>query len=193
MINKNVLFMIALFILYISKASAEQCFYNLPFAINSTHRTLQGFNGSFSHTPPLEYAVDFEMSEGTKIFSARSGKVTAVKFDSKESGKDRSFIDKANYIRILHRDGTIGYYAHLKYNGVKVKKGQIVNSGEFIGLSGCTGFCDGAHLHFEVYKTSKNKFNRVTVPIIFWSKEGRVDEVKKQRRYTATKNHNPCL
>jgi murein DD-endopeptidase MepM/ murein hydrolase activator NlpD len=33
---------------------------------------------------------------------------------------------------------------------IQVSVGQNVSQGQVIGLSGCTGLCFGAHLHFEV-------------------------------------------
>lgn len=171
------------------------CYYDLPFKAGTTHRSLQGYHGDFSHRPPLQYAVDFEMTEGTPIYAARSGKVIALKSKSNSSGKTKDYLKKANFIRILHRDETIALYAHLKYLGVNVRKGQYVKRGQLLGYSGCTGFCDGPHLHFEVYATSNDpKIKRVSLPVKFWTSEGIVNTIQRQKNYTSDrKNKNPCL
>jgi murein DD-endopeptidase MepM/ murein hydrolase activator NlpD len=39
-------------------------------------------------------------------------------------------------------------YAHLASAGVRA--GQWVGAGDPIGVAGCTGWCTGTHLHFEV-------------------------------------------
>jgi murein DD-endopeptidase MepM/ murein hydrolase activator NlpD len=57
---------------------------------------------------------------------------------------------RANIIRILHNDGTMALYAHLKPEGVLVRVGQRVRKADVIGLSGNTGFSAGPHLHFVV-------------------------------------------
>ncbi|TNE96790.1 MAG: M23 family metallopeptidase [Deltaproteobacteria bacterium] len=162
----------------------ELCHYLLPFAPGQTHRTLQGYFGKYSHKAPLEYGVDFEMKEGTAIHAARSGIVISIKDDSNQSGKDKSYLEKANYIKVEHSDKTISYYAHLKFRGVLVKKGQKIFAGQHIGYSGCTGWCDGAHLHFEVHET-KNGLSRRTLPIQFITKQGVVKNMERQKSYTA--------
>lgn len=177
----------------VSYANESFCYYSLPYQIDSTHRTLQGFHGNFSHQKPLQFAVDFEMSKGTKVLAARGGRVIKAKSDSNKSGKDKSFLKMANIIKIQHSDQTIGYYAHLKHQGVLVKEGQHVKIGEHIGYSGCTGFCDGPHLHFEVHKAANNKYKRETVPFVFWSKKGKVENIGRQESYTSAKNPIPCL
>jgi murein DD-endopeptidase MepM/ murein hydrolase activator NlpD len=39
-------------------------------------------------------------------------------------------------------------YAHLAWE--RVRAGQIVGAGELLGAAGCTGWCTGTHLHFEL-------------------------------------------
>ncbi len=47
-------------------------------------------------------------------------------------------------------DGSIAYYWHLQKDGVLVNIGDTVQTGQWIGLSGNTGYSAFPHLHFEV-------------------------------------------
>jgi len=49
---------------------------------------------------------------------------------------------------IDHGNGLATAYGHQSSIGVSV--GQTVSQGQVIGLSGCTGYCFGPHVHFEV-------------------------------------------
>ena len=74
-----------------------------------------------------------------------------VESDFDKAGLDlEKYGGRANYVRILHDDGTMGLYAHLRPEGVLVRVGQRVRQGQQIGLSGNTGFTSGPHLHFAV-------------------------------------------
>jgi hypothetical protein len=54
-------------------------------------------------------------------------------------------------VRVWHEElGFSTFYAHLLPN-IPVQPGQSVQRGQLVGYSGCTGDCDGAHLHFGVY------------------------------------------
>lgn len=60
-----------------------------------------------------------------------------------------------NAVIIDHNNGFKTVYGHMK--SVKVKKGQIVEKGETIGIMGSTGRSTGTHLHFEVHYQDKVK------------------------------------
>jgi murein DD-endopeptidase MepM/ murein hydrolase activator NlpD len=60
-----------------------------------------------------------------------------------------------NEVIINHNNGFETLYGHLK--SIKVKKGQIVEKGEVIGVMGSTGDSTGTHLHFEVHLNGKLK------------------------------------
>ena len=63
----------------------------------------------------------------------------------------------SNSISLLHKDGSISLYYHLKINSVTKKNiGEKVEKGEVIGLVGSSGHSTGPHLHFELYD-SQNK------------------------------------
>ena len=126
--------------------------YRLPFPPEQAVRIGQGFAGEFSHQAPhSRHAVDFTLPTGTPVLAARAGTVMDVQRYFHRAGQDPD-IDgpKANYVRILHDDGSMAVYAHLDYNGVLVRPGQHVEAGRQIARSGNTGFSTGPHLHFAV-------------------------------------------
>jgi murein DD-endopeptidase MepM/ murein hydrolase activator NlpD len=138
--------------------------YSLPYPAGMSCPVSQGFHGKYSHTGGDSFSIDFKMPEGTPVLAARAGTVVGIKDDSDKGGGDKKFEWDANYILIRHADGTLGHYVHLQKNGCRVKIGDEVHPGQWIGLSGNTGHSTGAHLHFAVFKASSGK-QRQTVPI----------------------------
>lgn len=115
-------------------------------------RVDQGFDGRFSHSDPQNrYALDFAADIGTPVMAARGGVVMQVESDFAQAGlSEEEYGGRANFVRILHDDGTMALYAHLQPDGALVRIGQTVRQGQQIGLSGNTGFTSGPHLHFAV-------------------------------------------
>ncbi|AXR59555.1 M23 family metallopeptidase [Leptospira mayottensis] len=164
--------------------------YRLPF--ESSSRVGQGYNGKFTHTGIFTYALDFTLSEGSPILAAREGLVIAIQ-DKYQSGGTISFYkDKANFIQILHKDGSIAEYAHLKHKGISVQIGQIVQTGERIGFSGNTGFSSAPHLHFHVLRHKADLQTLESVPISFETDEGVLDELKEGVVYWNPSNTLPA-
>jgi murein DD-endopeptidase MepM/ murein hydrolase activator NlpD len=141
--------------------------YRLPYAPGTAYLVIQSFNGTFSHSGDDKFCVDWAMPEGTAVFAARAGRVMNVRADQDGAG-GRDYFDKANYVRILHSDGTVGVYLHLRKDGVAVKEGDLVEEGSLIGYSGNTGFSSQPHLHFGVYRVIDGK-NQESLPIQFRS------------------------
>ena len=52
------------------------------------------------------------------------------------------------HVIIGHADGYETLYSHL--SRIDVSVGDKISQGQVIGLTGCTGYCTGTHLHFEV-------------------------------------------
>lgn len=87
--------------------------------------------------------LDMATSQGTPVYPALDGKVTAVGFNS----------TYGNYVIISHHSGYKTLYAHM--STVNCKKGNFVYTNTMIGRVGSTGMSTGPHLHFTVYKNGK--------------------------------------
>ena len=117
-------------------------------------RVQQAWGGRFSHgDDENRHAVDFAVPVGTAVLAARDGVVMQSEAgfaDAAPGEDDDALVARANFIRILHDDGTMALYAHLRPGGVLVRLGQRVRRGQVIGLSGNTGRSTAPHLHFVV-------------------------------------------
>ena len=140
--------------------------YRAPFAVGSAFRISQAFPDNITHnTEETQYAVDIALPDGTPVYAAREGTVINVHHDKFMGGLSPVMMDQANVVEILHEDGTIGLYAHLHWDSVRVHIGQHVDRGQYIANSGSTGFSSGPHLHFCVFKNLG--FASVSVPVQF--------------------------
>lgn len=133
-------------------AIPDEVTYSLPIDENSRWEMGQEFNGEYSHQDEQNrYAVDFIVPIGTPVLAARAGVVMETIANYGTGGQNaKIYAARANFIRILHDDGSMALYAHLKENGILVSNGQRVGLGEPIGYSGNTGFSSGPHLHFAL-------------------------------------------
>jgi murein DD-endopeptidase MepM/ murein hydrolase activator NlpD len=129
--------------------------YALPFAPGTKFTLDQGFGGRFSHADAENYyALDFGVPEGTPVLAARAGVVVQVEEDFRAHGLDARFADRANYVRVLHDDGSIALYAHLAPASMLRRAGDRVVVGQMVGKSGNTGMSSGPHLHFAVQRNA---------------------------------------
>ena len=83
--------------------------------------------------------IDIAAGEGSPVYAADSGVVTAMGNDETGYG---------NVIQLNHGNGYFTVYAHLSVIGVSMC--QSVYAGQWIGAAGDTGNSRGVHLHFEV-------------------------------------------
>jgi peptidoglycan DL-endopeptidase CwlO len=105
-----------------------------PIASGFGPRTIEGH---YEYHPGIDIAVP----EGTPIRAALTG---TVAFTESEAGSG----GYGNYTCIDHGGGLSTCYAH--QSAFAVSAGDRVQQGEVIGYSGCTGYCLGPHVHFEV-------------------------------------------
>ncbi len=139
--------------------------YWLPVENGKKCFLIQAYNSKMSHKNEL--SLDFKMKKGTHIFAAREGVVEEIKDDSDEGGLRDEYLSKGNHIIIRHPDGSKAMYWHLQKNGVLVKAGDTVTKGQYIALSGNTGYTAFPHLHFEVIDKNGRQ-----IPTRFLTKKG---------------------
>ena len=156
--------------------------YALPYPPGAAFEVVQGYNGDFSHQGT--YALDWAMPEGTPVHAARGGRVIAVQDDMDGNGLDEAYKQRANYILVLHDDGTTASYVHLQRGGALVDVSDPVFRGQVIGRSGNTGYSSDPHLHFEV-GTVDEIIEPKTIPVRFDLGSGPPVPLQPHKRYTA--------
>lgn len=120
----------------------------------------KAFRGSDDrfHKGAKHFALDFDditLEDGplkdVPVLAAGDGKVVSIC-----NSKLRSMFNGSGYNVVIDHtkpyNGT-GYrtqYGHLK-EPPKVKEGQLVKQGDFIGIMGSTGLSGGTHLHFRLF------------------------------------------
>jgi len=94
----------------------------------------RNINGSYEFHP----GIDIGVPTGTPIRAAAAGGVSIA-------GPAGGY---GNYTCIDHGGGLSTCYGHQER--ILVSVGQQVAQGQIIGLSDCTGYCFGPHVHFEI-------------------------------------------
>ena len=146
--------------------------YRPPFKTGNIFYVSQAFHGAYSHNnPQSEYAIDIAMPVGTPVCAAREGVIMDIANDFFTGGTDREdYARRANFIRILHDDGTMALYAHLAVETIRVGIGRKVSEGQMIAESGDTGFSSGPHLHFAIQKNTDMEL--ISLPFKIENAEG---------------------
>jgi murein DD-endopeptidase MepM/ murein hydrolase activator NlpD len=111
--------------------------YIWPFSGNISSPFGEYRGGNSYH---LAIDIDAFGRYGAPVVAAASGTVVLV------ANLDWGL---GTHIVIRHADGSETVYAHL--SAVYVSQGQAVGQGAQIGAIGCTGYCTGPHLHFEMW------------------------------------------
>jgi len=158
--------------------------YRVPFGVGSTYLISQAYPSRITHiTADSEYAIDFALPDGTPVYAAREGMVINARHDSFRGAIAPVMLDQANVVEILHGDGTIGIYAHLHWDSIRVRIGQHIARGQYIADSGNTGFSSGPHLHFAVVRNAGG--TNVSAPIQFAGLAGIAATPVNQMPWTA--------
>jgi len=138
--------------------------YRAPFATARSFTVSQAAPDAITHRDAgSRDAVDISMPVGTAVHAAREGLVINVAHKFFRGGTTQEVRDEANFVQVLHDDGTTAIYAHLQLDTVRVRPGQRVSRGEYIANSGNTGYSSGPHLHFVVLRNAGLKSESLPV------------------------------
>lgn len=131
----------------------DHFYFSRPIAANEINWPLADYRyGGIFFSDVVHTGVDIPAHPGTAVLAAGPGKVTWAGY-----GLYHGIVNPEDpyglAVLIRHDFGYQGQrlytmYGHL--NRVDVKKGQHVETGDQIGISGQTGKVTGPHLHFEV-------------------------------------------
>jgi murein DD-endopeptidase MepM/ murein hydrolase activator NlpD len=140
--------------------------YRVPYGVGSTFLVTQAYPNRVTHTTAdSQYAVDIALPDETPVYAAREGIVINARHDSYRGAPAPVMLDQANFIQILHSDGTIAVYGHLHWDSIRVRIGEHIVRGQYLANSGNTGFTSGPHLHFAVIRNAGAE--DVSVPVQF--------------------------
>jgi peptidase M23-like protein len=142
----------------LAKAAAPPAIYHLPFPGGVVWMVIQGIHSGRSHEGRAAFAWDFRMPTGSPIAAARAGTVWMIRQDNTQNCRDLSCPEWNNYIVVDHGDGTSAAYLHGPKDGARVKVGQRVEQGQFLGFSDNTGQSGGPHLHFQVQYNNPGQY-----------------------------------
>lgn len=127
---------------------------NLSEPEDAKNKTLN-FMGKELPTPYLYYSshdgIDFAVPMYTPILSAEAGEAT---YFYNPGGLGHAFV-------IYHSNGYVTVYGHLDEVGLVSKGTVTVSKGQKIGRVGMSGNTSGPHLHFVVYKGTRELQNKV--------------------------------
>jgi murein DD-endopeptidase MepM/ murein hydrolase activator NlpD len=156
--------------------------YRLPYGNDVSYPVIQGYGARLSHRGAEQFTVDFGMPIDTPVHAAREGVVVLLE-DSHDIGCWREEGGRlANFVVLLHSDGTTGEYFHLQRGSVRVELGEHVRRGELLALSGNTGYTTAPHLHFGVYRTSSDGRTQ-SVAVRFLTRKGPIGAPRVGARY----------
>ena len=158
--------------------------YRAPFALARRFNVTQAPPDAVTHADAASRnAIDVAMPVGTAVHAAREGLVINVAQRHFRGGLQLKNIDEANFVQVLHDDGTYAIYAHLQLDTVRVRPGQRVARGEYIANSGNTGFSSGPHLHFVVLRNAGMRSE--SVPVTFAGPGGSTVTARSGQALTA--------
>jgi murein DD-endopeptidase MepM/ murein hydrolase activator NlpD len=156
--------------------------YRLPYGDDVSFPIIQGYGAKLSHRGTERFTLDFGMPVGTPVHAAREGVVVLVE-DSHDEGCALENCGRfANFVVVLHSDGTTGEYFHLEHGSARVRVGELVARGQWLARSGNTGFSTAPHLHFGVYRTNRERRTE-SLAVRFDTRAGAIGQPRSGAHY----------
>jgi len=164
-------------------------YYKISLPFMGYWTVSQGYNGNITHKGDWGQALDFVISDdeqntyqypGTlpehfycfnKPVLACSGGVVELVVNHIEDnpiGKENLKENWGNTVVIRHAADLYSKVSHLKKNSIKVKPGDVVKTGDLLGLCGNSGRSPEPHLHFQLQATPYIGSRTLRYPIAYY-------------------------
>lgn len=138
---------------------------------NSTGNDVTVSSGNFANPVRTGYktqgyslthpGIDWGVKVGTPVFTVAGGTVLYAGVATGASKQQLGLYASPNggygNVVMVQHGSYCSVYAHL--NSINVNRGQVLGTGQQIGLSGSTGNSSGPHLHFELRKRCDGNIN----------------------------------
>jgi len=146
--------------------------YVLPWAVGQAFTVTQSYcNPRGGHRDTFAY--DFDLPLGAEVRASRGGEVIVA--NDQFSDNDHTEGNENN-VFVLHDDGSVVRYTHLRQGSVVVRLGDRVEPGQLLGQGGASGNTGGVpHLHFEAFRSRTSYSKANAVPVNFRNADGTLD------------------
>ena len=172
-----------------NRSSARDTAIMLPFSGKWT--VWQGFDGQWTHRDNWKYAYDFIITGSTgssfrgagsrlqdyyaygkPVLSPVGGTVvkTVVHLPDNPIGRPDKNNNWGNLVIIRDQRGFFVEISHFSPHSLRVKEGENVQQGSFLGLCGNSGYSSQPHIHIQVQLTPR--IGAYTIPFIFTNYSG---------------------
>lgn len=159
------------YILSIFRFKSDSIKIFLPFSGKWT--VYQAFNDEWTHKGEWKYAYDFVIMKDGKSFSNTGndlqdyyafskpvlspvyGYVVDLKdhIEDNKIGEVNNIENWGNYIIIKTAEGNYVEISHFAKKSLKVKNGEYIEAGQFLGLCGNSGYSPQPHIHIQVQES----------------------------------------
>ncbi len=150
----------------------DHFYFARPIAANEINWPLANYRyGGVFFGDEVHTGIDIPVKTGTPIYAAGPGRINWAGYGL-YSGSTENTDDPYGLAVVIRHD--FGYQGQTLYtvyghmSRIDVQRGEKVESGDMLGLSGATGNVTGPHLHFEV-RIGKNNFSRSRNPELWLS------------------------
>lgn len=154
--------------------------HRLPWTGGKKYMITQAPGSQYSHNGMMAHAWDFGMPTGTPILAPVDGCVRRLNNNATVSYGSQAQANNVNYV-VLTWDSSVSgaiypgraiesLFLHLSEVDSLIKIGDCVSRGTVLGESGCTGWCNGPHLHYQVQEPTSYSWYQNSLPVQFAEK-----------------------
>lgn len=118
---------------------------------NRSYDTAAGYNHRGVDIIPWPFAWDLMDASAVDVLAAAPGQLIEKVDGQPDRSCSWNVPDVMNYVIILHADGSIARYLHMKSGTVTTRAiGSLIAAGDYLGKVGSSGISKLPHLHFEL-------------------------------------------